>query len=394
MKFPLLRCRSLQCWLLVNLVFVFSACAAPARNGDPPNLPTKDGNQPDAPDPTGDRPDTSIQDSQRPLVYVFTTGGTIAGTGEPGALTDYSAGSIEGGQLVASVPAIQDYANIRVERIANVGSTRIGETELLSMANRANDLLSRTDSAVAGIVVTHGTTSLEETAFFLNLTVHSPKPIVLVGAQRPATALSPDGPLNLLNAVRVAADSTARGKGVLVVMNDQINAARDVRKTKTFRVETFQSGELGLLGYVDPDKVIFYRRPIEKRHTVTSEFDVSEVSELPEVGIAFSHQDADPTVVEAFLRADYDGIVLYGFGTGLAPPAMREALNDVAPQIPVVRTAHAGQGRIQSGERDKENRIIGADNLQPKKARILLQLALLNTAPDDYQELTRIFTEY
>jgi L-asparaginase len=327
-----------------------------------------------------------------PVVVVLATGGTIAGTGDPGALTGYSAGSIEGSDLVNAVPEILNFADVRVEQIANVGSSSLGETEILALAKRANELLSQEEDEIAGIVVTHGTTSLEETAFFLNLTVKSEKPVIVVGAQRPATAISADGPLNLLNAVRAAADPDSRGRGTMVIMNDQINAARDVMKTQTFRVETFQSGEMGFLGYVDPDAVVFYRNPINKRHTIDSEFDISDVDELPKVGVVFAHQDADGTSVEAFVNAGYDGIILYGFGTGNAPPIMREAIFEAAAEIPVVTTAHTSQGRMQNRANFDEAGIITADNLQPKKARILLQLALLQT--DDHDELLRIFSEY
>jgi L-asparaginase len=175
------------------------------------------------------------------------------------------------------VPEIKQYANVKVEQIINVRSPDIKLENLLTLANGINSIFAK-DPSVAGVVVTHGTNTLEETAYFLNLTVKHDRPVVLVGSMRPATAISADGPLNLLNAVRTAASQEARGKGVLVVMNDEINGARDVTKTNTYRVETFRSPELGYLGYVDEDKVSFYRTST-KRHTEKSEFDVSNITE-------------------------------------------------------------------------------------------------------------------
>ena len=209
-----------------------------------------------------------------PLVWVLSTGGTISGKGSSStSLTEYKAGSLLGQDLVNAVPEIQQYARVKVEQIANVGSPDITIEHWMTLAKRINRIFAE-DPEVAGVVVTHGTNTLEETAYFLNLTVKHDRPVVVVGSMRPATAISADGPLNLLNAIRAAASSEARGKGVLIVMNDEINAARDATKTNTFRVETFRASDLGYLGYVDADKVVFYRAST-KRHTVNSEFDIS-----------------------------------------------------------------------------------------------------------------------
>ena len=199
-------------------------------------------------------------------VWVLSTGGTIAGTGSsPTDLSNYRAGTLLGQALVDAVPQIRQIADVKVEQLANVNSSDITLDIWLKLAQRINRILAD-DPAVAGVVVTHGTNTLEETAYFLNLTVKSDRPVVLVGSMRPATAISADGPLNLLNAVRTAIARDARGKGALIVMNDEINGARDVTKTNTFRVETFRSPELGALGYVDEDKVAFYRTST-RRHT-------------------------------------------------------------------------------------------------------------------------------
>ena len=222
-----------------------------------------------------------------PFVWVLATGGTIAGRGgATGAVSDYKSGALTADELVNSVPAIEQVAEIKVEQLFNVASGDLTLDNVLTLAKRINTILA-TDPRVAGIVVTHGTSTLEETAYFLNLTVRNDRPVVITGAMRPATATSADGPLNLLNAIRTASTPDARGKGVLVVLNDEINAAREATKTSTYRVETFRAPDLGLLGYVDGDEVVFYRAST-RRHTTKTEFDVMSMKELPKVDIYYS----------------------------------------------------------------------------------------------------------
>jgi L-asparaginase len=212
-----------------------------------------------------------------PLVWLLSTGGTIAGKGASSTdLTQYQGATLLASELLAGVPEITAYAQVRCEQVVNVLSPDMTAAVWKTLAERINAIFAE-DAAVTGVVVTHGTSTLEETAYFLHLTVRHDRPVVLVGAQRPATAISADGPLNLLNAVRAAAAPEARGKGVLVVMNEEINGARDVSKSNTYRVETFRSGELGFLGYVDEDRVSFYKAST-KRPTAHSEFDVSRVT--------------------------------------------------------------------------------------------------------------------
>jgi L-asparaginase len=209
--------------------------------------------------------------TQSPLVWGLATGGTIAGRGPTStSLADYKPGTLRGEDLVAGVPEIAQIARVQVEQIANVSSSDITTAHWLTLATRINAIFDG-DSSVAGVVVTHGTNTLEETAYFLNLTVKHDRPVVVVGSMRPASAISADGPLNLLNAIRTAISKDAVGKSALVVLNDEVNAARDVTKTNTYRVETFRSNELGLLGYVDADRVALYRSPL-RRHTTRSEF--------------------------------------------------------------------------------------------------------------------------
>ena len=331
-----------------------------------------------------------------PVVWVLATGGTISGGGPSAtSLTQYRSGAFSGEQLVAAVPAIAEHATVRVEQVANIGSPNITFDDWLTLARRI-DAIFRGDPDVAGVVVTHGTNTLEETAYFLNLTVRHDRPVVLVGAQRPATAISTDGPLNLLNAVRAAASPEARGKGVLVVMNDEINAARDVTKTSTYRVETFRSRDLGFLGYVDGDRVAFYRAPT-KRHTAGSEFDLAGVTAFPTVDIVYSYVEPNPVLIETLIEAGVDGIVLAGTGAGLVSRVERAALDRIA-SLPearrpvVVRSNRTGSGRVVPLPGYDARGMIAGDTLNPQKARILLMLALTKTR--DLDEIRRIFREY
>ena len=218
-----------------------------------------------------------------PGVRILATGGTIAGSAASATqTTGYEAGKIGIQTLIDAVPQMK----VDGEQIVKISSNNMDTPTLLKLANRVNELLAHDD--VQGIVITHGTDTLEETAYFLNLTVHSDKPVVLVGAMRPATAMSADGPMNLLNAVRVAVSKDAVGKGVMITMNDEINGARDVTKTNTTNVATFKAPELGVLGYVAGGKVKFYKEST-RRHTTKSEFDVKGLTELPRVDIVYSH---------------------------------------------------------------------------------------------------------
>jgi L-asparaginase len=335
-------------------------------------------------------------DTHLPLVWVLSTGGTISGKGGSStSFTEYQVGSFLGEELIAAVPEINEVATVRAEQVTNVASPDLSVENWLTLAHRINEIFS-TDRQVAGIVITHGTSTMEETAYILNLTVKDDRPVVLVGAQRPPTAISADGPLNLLNAFRTATATDARGKGVLIVMNDEINAARDVTKTNTYRVETFRAPELGYLGYVDGDKVAFYRTST-KRHTVNSEFDVSEMTELPAVDIVYSYVQPATAMIEALLASHVKGIVFAGTGAGIISKFEKAALDPVlaspADSRPVfVRSTRTGNGRVVSRTEYDEMGMIPADTLNPQKARILLMLALTKTR--DLDEIRRIFSEY
>jgi L-asparaginase type II len=332
----------------------------------------------------------------KPIVYVLATGGTIAGSGSSSTdLSNYKPGAILGEQLVKAVPQIAHIADVRVEQIANVNSSDITIENWLTLARRIHAILKETP-AVSGFVITSGTNTLEETAYFLNLTVRSDTPVVVVGAMRPATAISADGPLNLLNAVKTAIAAESRGKGTLIVLNDEINAARDTTKTNTLRVETFRAPELGILGYIDEDRVSFYRATT-KRHTAQSEFDVAALTSLPKVTILYSYIEPDASLIQAAIKSGAKGLVFAGTGNGALSVFEETVLKEVAAMPaasrPVmVRSSRTGNGRVTPTAEYDALGIIPGDTLTPQKARILLMLALTKTA--DAKEIRRIFAEY
>jgi L-asparaginase len=334
--------------------------------------------------------------SKQPLVYVIGTGGSIACIGA--ARTDF----IDYGhadrhypieEMLRRVPEISSFATVKSEQFLNVYGGAVSPARWIDLARRINAIL-RDDPDVAGIAVTHGTSALEETAYFLNLTVKSQKPVVVTGAMRPMTAMSNDSEINLYDCVRVAASPAAAGRGVLVVLNNQIQAAREVTKSSTSRLDTFKSGELGFLGYADSDgEIVFYRSPA-KAHTEATEFDIEDVESLPRVEIAMAYAGADGTAVRAFASAaGCAGLIAAGMGSGNAPREFLDALTEVAASgIPVVVASHAGNGRTMARRTLTERGLIVADNLLPRKARILLMLALNHTR--DRAEIQRMMKTY
>jgi L-asparaginase len=339
---------------------------------------------------------TSLAQPAKPIVYVLSTGGTIAGSGSSATdLSNYKPGAILGEQLVKAVPQIAQIADVRVEQIVNVRSSDLTIDNWLTLAKRINAILKETP-AVAGFVVTSGTNTLEETSYFLHLTVRSDKPVVLVGAMRPATAMSADGPLNLLNAVKTAIAPESRGKGGLIVLNDEINAARDTTKTNTLRVETFRAPELGILGYVDEDRISYYRAPT-KRHTANSEFDVTNLKTLPKVTILYSYIEPDATLIHAAIKSGAKGIVFAGTGNGTLSIFEANVVKEInampaASRPALVRSSRVGNGRVTPTSEFDAMNIVPSDTLTPQKARILLMLALTKTS--DLKEIRRMFAEY
>ena len=334
----------------------------------------------------------ALASAQKPNIHILATGGTIAGTGASATATNYTAGQVAIGTLLDAVPQLKDIAHVTGEQVVRIGSQDMNDEVWLTLANRINELLSQPETD--GIVITHGTDTMEETAYFLNLTVKSDKPVVLVGARRPSTALSADGPLNLYNAVVTASDKQSTGKGVLVVMNGSILGAESVSKMHTTGVETFQAPNAGALGYVLNSQVVYNQSPL-KKHTTESVFDVSGLKKLPKVGIVYSYSNIDADMVEPMLKNGYKGIVHAGVGNGNIHCNVFPVLEKARKQgIQVVRSS-----RITSGPTTLDNEVddahyefIASQQLNPQKARILLMLALTKTR--DWKEIQKYFLEY
>ena len=331
--------------------------------------------------------------SSLPNVKILATGGTIAGAGVSSTQTvGYTAAVTAVEKLIQNVPEMAKIANVSGEQISQVASQDVSNEILLKLAKRINVLLSQSD--VDGVVVTHGTNTLEETSFFLNLVVKSDKPVVLVGSMRPGTAISADGPMNLLQAVTVAGSKEAHGKGALVVMNDWIIGARDVAKTDTLTNDTFKSPIFGLMGFVVSGKPIFYRGAIRK-HTAATEFDISNVSELPRVDIVYGYQSDSGVAIDAMVKAGAKGIVTAGTGTAavskLMIPSVKEATKN---GVLIVRSPRNSLGVLTRNMEmsDDDLGTVSGDTLTPFKARVLLTVALTKTR--DPKEIQRIFDTY
>jgi L-asparaginase type II len=318
----------------------------------------------------------------KPRITILTTGGTIA--------SRVGASMQDGGSLVAAVPQLADHADITVEELARVGSSQITPVHWLAFAKKINALF-RDDRALRGIVVTHGTDTLEETSFFLNLAVRDSRPVVVTGAMRAANEVSADGPANLVNAVRVAVADDAIGKGVLVALNENIASARDVWKTDNRRMDTFRSPELGFLGFVDPDGVVFYRTPA-RAHTTRSEFDVTGLEALPTVPLVADYAGFDGGAVDGLVALKPAGVVVSSFAGGrLSAGARKGVERAVGAGIPVVISSHVPGGRIVGNPVGDLKAVIARD-LSPNKARILLMLAL--TRSRELANIQRIFDTY
>ena len=338
--------------------------------------------------------DKKTKKARLPRVAVIGTGGTIASIGVgPLDITNYTANGkiLKADELVARVPELALVADVYAVPFKNIPSTQLGWPEWKEMLRIADALVAK-DRKLDGIVITHGTATLEETAYFLSLTSKVKVPIVVLGAQRPASALSGDGPMNLLNAVRVAGSPQAKGLGALVVMNDEIHAAREVTKTSTHRLQTFRAADVGVLGHADGDAVVYYRRPVRASYPDT-EFDIRALDSIPRVDIALTYAGMDDTIVKAVIAAGAKGIVSAGFAPGFPTPVEADALGAAVDQgIIVVQSTRAGSGRVFHSSRLREQKILVADNLLPQKARLLLALALTKTS--DPAEVARIFDTY
>ncbi|MSP04322.1 MAG: asparaginase [Acetobacteraceae bacterium] len=331
--------------------------------------------------------------SKKKIAFIG-TGGTISSLGAgPLDLHDYSMQNtrMEADAILKKFPDVQTVADVFPVHYRAIPSTEINFTDWKALVLLCDKLVAD-HSDLAGIVIGHGTATIEETAYFLSLTLKINIPVVITGAQRPASALSTDAGLNLVNAVRVAASPEARGMGVLVVLNDEIHAARDVTKSSTHRMQTFRSADFGALGHADGDAVVFYRRPTRCFYPDT-EFDIRTVEILPRVDIALTYAGMDDTVVRALIAAGTRGIVSAGFAPGFPTPVEAAALGKASQQgIVVVQSTRAGSGRVFHSARLRAEKILVADNLLPQKARLLLALALTRT--NDPSDIAGIFSTY
>ena len=317
-----------------------------------------------------------------PRLAVIGTGGTISSLGASSLdVLDYP----DFGQKLSCEALLERFPETRLVAdpvpvtFRQVGSTEIGPKEWIELRAMIHRI-GRDEPAVTGFVIPHGTATLEETAFFLNLTLAVMQPVVLVGAQRPASALGSDAGMNLVNALRVAGSPLARGKGVLAVVNDEIHAARDVVKTSTYRLQTFRSLDFGALGHVDGDGVHFYRSP-SRKHMPDTQFAALDLGALPRVEIVYSYAGADGALVDAAVAAGARGIVSAGFAPGSPTPQQRRALERAAKSgVVIVQCSRAASGRVAPRRRLRESGIVAGEDLSPQKARILLMLVLSTTA--------------
>jgi L-asparaginase len=332
------------------------------------------------------------RDPSLPNIVVLATGGTIAGAAGSDVQSGYTSGQVGVEQLLAAVPQAKKLANLSGEQVSNIGSQDMNDEVWIKLATRVNEILAQPD--VSGVVITHGTDTIEETAFFLNLVVKSGKPVVLTASMRPSTALSADGPLNFYNAVAVAANKTAANHGVLVVINDWIHGASSLTKTSTTAVQTFMSPLSGLIGTVAYGTVEWYRLPVGK-NTTTSEFSVDKSTVLPRVDIVMATENMDGVLINASAAAGAKGIVIAGVGNGnMTKPALDALAAQAKRGIVAVRSSRVATGQVGRNVEVEDDKMgfVASLGLNPQKARVLLRLALLKTS--DPKTIQRYFDEY
>jgi L-asparaginase len=327
-----------------------------------------------------------------PSVTILATGGTIAGAASSSTKAGYTSGQVNIDSMIQAVQGLGKLARVTGEQFSNVGSQDMSFEIMIDLSCRINELLAKEE--IDGVVVTHGTDTMEETAFFLNLTIKNPKPVVMTGAMRPFTAVSADGPLNLYNAVAVAADTKARERGVLVVMNDRIHGAHSLTKTNTTSVETFLSPVNGLIGTVIYGTIKYFRGPF-RQHTVFSEFSLKGITTLPRVDIIYACADMPPDLIDCSVANGARGIVIAGDGNGNMNKATIKKAAQMARQgIYIVRSSRVPTGTVGRNMEvdDDANDFIVSDELNPAKARILLMLALLKDR--SFQQVQELFYSY
>jgi L-asparaginase len=336
---------------------------------------------------------SSAYAQKKPRIKILATGGTIAGAALKPTDPGYQSGAVGVDVLIAAVPQLKEIADVTGEQIASIGSQDMNDEIWLKLAKRVNELLASPD--VDGIAITHGTDTLEETSYFLHLVTKSDKPVVLTGSMRPSTAMSADGPLNIYNCVAIAADPTARGRGVLVIIDDDIHSAHDVIKRHSTDVATFTSGEAGLVGVTLFGKNTWYRTPVQV-HTTKSEFSVArDQTTLPRVDIIYAHANMSPDLITAAAKNGAKGIVIAGVGDGNMTALAFNELKKVAGQgVVAVRSSRTNGGIIRRNIElnDDEAGTVASMELNPAKARVLLQQALLKTT--DPKKIQDYFNRY
>jgi L-asparaginase len=315
----------------------------------------------------------------KPKVVIIATGGTIAGSAATQTEAGYKSGAVGVDALINAVPQLKDIAEVSGEQIASIGSQDMNDEVWLKLGKRVNEILAKSD--ISGVAITHGTDTMEETSYFLDLVVKSDKPVVLTGSMRPSTAMSADGPLNIYNAVAIAADPNARGRGVLVTVDDDIHSGHDIVKTHTTDVGTMSSGEAGLVGAALFGKNTWLRSPVQV-HTSKSEFSIDGVTALPRVDIIYAHANMSPDIISSAVQNGAKGLVIAGVGDGnMTAPAAAAVKEAVAKGVVVVRSSRTNGGIIRRNIElsDDDMGTVASMELNPGKARVLLQLALLKT---------------
>ncbi|MCP4049332.1 MAG: asparaginase [bacterium] len=324
-------------------------------------------------------------------IVVFATGGTIAGSGKKGSSASYKPAVFPVNELLSSVPEIQKIADVTGKQIVQVGSQAMTSEIWMQLARSVDDAVNNNE--VDGIVITHGTDTMEETAYFLNLVINTSKPVVFVGSMRPPTSISADGPLNFYNAVFLAAHKKASGKGVMLLLNNEIHSAREATKANTTQVNAFKSINNGMMGYIIEDDIYFYKQPA-KKHTYKSEFSINDISSLPKVDIVYGYSNCGREAVDAFVDNGSKGVVIAGTGNGNIHPAAMQGLVDAEKNgVVVVRSSRCGSGVvINESDNDNKSKFIYSNTLNPQKARVLIMTALTKT--NNLEQIQKVFDTY
>lgn len=336
--------------------------------------------------------DAQGQKQQKPNIVILATGGTIAGASSGKSEYGYKSGSFNVQDLIDAVPKVKDVANLSGEQVVNIGSQDMNDQVWLKLAKKVNEVAARND--VDGIVITHGTDTMEETAYFLDLVAKTDKPIVLVGSMRPADAISADGPANLYDGVAVAASPGAKGRGVLVCLNDSVHSARNVTKTNTTNVETFVSPNRGPVALVHSGKLEWFEK-MDKKHGTQTEFNVNNLDKLPRVDILMAHANMSPDLIDAAIKNGAQGLVIAGVGDGNMTKETLDKLAAAAKNgIAIVRSSRVGSGTVLRNNEVDDDKMgfVASGELNPPKSRVLLQLALTKTK--DPKRIQQMFNEY